>query len=205
MKRKEDRQRCHCSDCERDLDDLTGTIFAFSQVITNLFACGYCASTLWGSICLARRLARSLVWMQTARMTWQLNFEMEFLRRSPRSYFRVKRNVECDQAYIVARHKGNPEGVEKRTGGASEALKRRSRSWHIGEREAFHLRDDSAVRRSGDSNARKRPTSSDRAIDARHDCYWYNRLHRRIRHLLSCDSMGLRAPHCEPRQKGIRS
>jgi len=27
----------------------------------------------WGSICPTRRLARSLVWMQTARMTWRLN------------------------------------------------------------------------------------------------------------------------------------
>jgi hypothetical protein len=57
--------------------------------------------------------------------------------------------VECDEVYVVAGHKGNPEVVKKRSPRPSQAIEGGARSRNFGEREAADFRHDSA-RRSGD-------------------------------------------------------
>ena len=101
--------------------------------------------------------------MQTALMTWRLNVEIEFLPRSLKSYFRVR----WDATKFVLRQdiSGNPEAVEWR-----------QRSWHIREREASYLLDDSMLGRSGDR-------MNDRVNNAGHESYQYSRLQQRMRNL----------------------
>jgi hypothetical protein len=44
--------------------------------------------------------------------------------------------VEADEVYIVAGHKGNPAAVQKRSGRAAPTAQRSVRPWHAGEGKA---------------------------------------------------------------------
>ena len=54
--------------------------------------------------------------------------------------------VECDEVYVVAGHKGNPEAVKKRASRASAAAEGGARPGHAGQGEAADLRDVAAGR-----------------------------------------------------------
>ncbi len=50
--------------------------------------------------------------------------------------------VECDEVYVVAGHKGHPAAVKKRRAGAATATERGSRSGHVGKGKAADSRPD---------------------------------------------------------------
>src|SRR6266849_6203796 len=78
--------------------------------------------------------------------------------------------VECDEVYIVAGHKGKPEAVKKRAARPAQTTQRETRMWHTGHGEATDLRDDPAWWRGGDSDAGQRPTTDDPTTDPSDDC-----------------------------------
>jgi hypothetical protein len=49
--------------------------------------------------------------------------------------------VECDEVYVVAGHKGQPEAVKKRPSGASPPATGRAWAWDSREGDAAHSRD----------------------------------------------------------------
>jgi hypothetical protein len=77
--------------------------------------------------------------------------------------------VECDEVYVVAGHKGHPEAVKKGAAPPTTAIEGGTRAGDIGQGKAPHLRQDSADRDGGDPDAGERQTSHDRSIDPIHD------------------------------------
>jgi hypothetical protein len=50
--------------------------------------------------------------------------------------------VECDEVYVVAGHKGHPEAVKKRAASPSATVEGRTRAWDAGEGKAARLGND---------------------------------------------------------------
>ena len=61
--------------------------------------------------------------------------------------------VEFDEVYIVAGHKGHPEAVKKGSNRQEKAFERRAWSWHFGKRKAACFGHDPTRRRRGYSHA----------------------------------------------------
>ena len=106
-----ERQRYQCHDCSKRFDDLTGTIFAgrhqpLRTWITCLYLMGLNLSTL--QIASELRLNRSDV----QNMVKQLR--QGIVDAQPP--VQLEGEVECDEVYIVAGHKGHPEAVKKKVG-----------------------------------------------------------------------------------------
>ena len=78
--------------------------------------------------------------------------------------------VECDEVYVVAGHKGHPEAVKKRATGTSATFERGSRTEPSGQREAADSGNDSTFRPSRDAHAGERPASHDRPLFASRHC-----------------------------------
>lgn len=113
------RRRYRCKRCARRFDDLSGTIFAgHHQPLRVWMACLY----LMGLNLSNRQLAQELGLSEsdTHEMTSQLRTGVV----DAKPEVKLEGDVECDEVYIVAGHKGHPEEVKKRGGrdveGASE-------------------------------------------------------------------------------------
>ena len=74
-------------------------------------------------------------------------------------------DVECDEVYVVAGHKGHPEAVKKRAERLAPTPERRAGARHPEERKTADLRDDPARRDGHDPDAGKRPINDDSAPD----------------------------------------
>jgi len=61
---------------------------------------------------------------------------------------RLSGEVECDEVYVVAGHKGNPAAVKKGEIRQTQSTQRRKRPRDIGKRKATHIWNDTAFRRS---------------------------------------------------------
>ncbi len=104
-----DRQRYLCHTCHRRFDDLTGTIFAgHHQPLKTWIICLY----LMGLNLSNRQIAEEpdLNRGDVQEMTTQLRSGV-VERRPPVT---LTGEVECDEVYVVAGHKGHPEAVLKR-------------------------------------------------------------------------------------------
>jgi transposase-like protein len=104
------RQRYICQDCGRRFDDLTGTIFAgHHQPLRVWILCLY----FMGLNLSNRQIAQELMLHESdvQAMTEQLRQGVE--ARKPEVV--LDGEVECDEVYIVAGHKGNHEAVSKKT------------------------------------------------------------------------------------------
>lgn len=103
------RQKYCCGDCGRHFDDLTGTIFAGRhQPLEVWMGCLY----LMGLNQSNRQIAQELDLNEddVQRMTEQLRTGIVAHTPVPR----LSGEVECDEVYVVAGHKGHPDAVEKK-------------------------------------------------------------------------------------------
>jgi transposase-like protein len=105
---QEQRQRYRCKDCGVRFDDLTGTVLAgHHQPLRVWVLCLY----LMGLNLSNRQIARELDLGETdvQAMAEQLRYGLA-VKRPPA---RLAGEVEIDEVYVVAGHKGNPAAVAK--------------------------------------------------------------------------------------------
>ena len=104
-----ERQRYPCKTCERRFDDLTDTIFAgHHQPLRIWILCSYLMGLNLSNTQIAQEL--DLNKDDAHHMTTQLRQGIVTQKRSPT----LSGEVECDEVYIVAGHKGQPNEVTKR-------------------------------------------------------------------------------------------
>lgn len=104
------RQRYECKGCNKRFDDLTGTVFAghhepLKVWIIFLYFLGLNLSTL--------QIAQELnLNKDDAQMMAEI-LRSGVVEKKPDEM--LTGEVECDEVYVVAGHKGQPEAVKKRT------------------------------------------------------------------------------------------
>lgn len=102
-------QKYRCKSCERHFDDLSGTVFAgHHQPLRVWMGCLY----LLGLNLSNRQIAQELGLNEgdVQRMTEQLRQGVVATQPEPR----LSGEVEGDEVYVVAGHKGHPEAVLKK-------------------------------------------------------------------------------------------
>jgi transposase-like protein len=105
------RQKYHCQRCGRYFDDLTGTVLAgHHQPLHTWILCLYFMGLNLSNQQIAREL--DLNKADVPRMAEQLRQGVVANRPQPG----LSGAVECDEVYVVAGHKGQPEAVKKRVG-----------------------------------------------------------------------------------------
>jgi transposase-like protein len=103
------RQRYTCSACRRRFDDLTGTIFAgHHQPLQTWILCLYLMGLNLSSLQIAKELG--LHRSEAQEMTTKLRQGVIERRPEPT----LSGAVECDEVYVTAGHKGNPEAVKRK-------------------------------------------------------------------------------------------
>jgi transposase-like protein len=112
-----DRQRYLCHGCRKRFDDLTGTIFAGHHApLRTWIICSYFMGLNLSSLQIAKEL--DIDRRDAQEMIQQLR-QGVVDRRTPVA---LSGAVECDEVYVVAGHKGNPEVVKKKGGGDVDAV-----------------------------------------------------------------------------------
>lgn len=107
--RRAGRQRYHCHGCKKDFDDVTGTIFeGRHQPVQVWILCLYFMGLNLSNQQIARELELNGSVVQ--EMTTQLRAGIEVRASQPV----LSGEVEMDEVYVVAGHKGNPEAVKKK-------------------------------------------------------------------------------------------
>ena len=110
------RQRYECQSCRRRFDDLTGTIFAgHHQPLRVWVLCLYFMGLNLSNEQVAQEL--DLNPDDALKMTTQLREGI--VQRRPDAV--LSGEVECDEVYVVAGHKGHPEAVRKKGDSADAA------------------------------------------------------------------------------------
>lgn len=105
------RQRYLCHGCHKRFDDLTDTIFAgHHQPLRTWIICLYLMGLNLSSLQIAQELGihRSDAQEMVQRL------RQGVVERRPA--VTLQGEVEIDEAYVVAGHKGHPEAVEKKVG-----------------------------------------------------------------------------------------
>jgi transposase-like protein len=103
------RQRYHCKGCGSYFDDLTGTIFeGHHQPLRIWILCLYLMGLNLSNLQIAAELDLNKDDVQN--MTKALRSGVDAKKPS----FQLSGEVECDEVYIVAGHKGHPEVVKKK-------------------------------------------------------------------------------------------
>jgi transposase-like protein len=103
------RQRYECTACHRRFDDLTGTIFAnHHQPLRVWILCLYFMGLNLSNAQIAQEL--DLNPDDAQKMTSRLREGI--VERRPE--VTLSGEVECDEVYVVAGHKGHPEVVRKK-------------------------------------------------------------------------------------------
>jgi transposase-like protein len=104
-----ERQRYLCKSCSRRFDDLTDTIFAgHHQPLRVWMVCLYLMGLNLSNAQIAKEL--DLHPSDVDQMTCQLRQGIVAKKPSPT----LSNEVECDEVYIVAGHKGKPDEVAKK-------------------------------------------------------------------------------------------
>jgi transposase-like protein len=102
------RQRYECHACRQRFDDLTNTIFAgHHQPLRTWIICLYLMGLNLSGLQIAKELDMN---KDDARAMIQQLRQGIVDRRSPVT---LSGEVECDEVYVVAGHKGHPEAVKK--------------------------------------------------------------------------------------------
>ena len=110
-----ERQRYQCHGCRSRFDDLTGTIFAgHHQPLRTWTACLYLMGLNLSGLQIAQELD---IHKDDARAMIQRLRQGIVDRRPP---VVLEGEVECDEVYVVAGHKGHPEAVKKKGGPPAE-------------------------------------------------------------------------------------
>jgi len=103
------RQRYECKACLARFDDLTDTVFAgHHQPLRTWILCLYFMGLNLSNRQIAQELGLDVSDVQV--MTTQLREGIVEKRPKPR----LSGEVECDEVYVVAGHKGHPGAVEKK-------------------------------------------------------------------------------------------
>ncbi len=103
------RQRYRCHGCQKRFDDLTGTIFAgHHQPLQTWIVCLYFMGLNLSSLQIAKELNLD---RRDVQAMIQL-LRQGIVDRTPPVV--LEGEVECDEVYVVAGHKGNPEAVKKK-------------------------------------------------------------------------------------------
>ena len=111
-----ERQRYQCSACGRQFDDVTGTIFAgHHQSLRTWILCLYLMGLNLSNQQIAQEL--DLNKDDVHHLTCQLRAGI--VAHKPQT--RLSGEVECDEVYVVAGHKGRPEAVQKK-GAQADAI-----------------------------------------------------------------------------------
>jgi transposase-like protein len=106
------RQKYGCLGCHRYFDDLTGTVLAgHHQPLRVWILCLYFMGLNLSNAQIAQELGLNPNDVQ--RMTEQLREGIAARQPEPV----LSGDVECDEAYVVAGHKGFPDAVKKRAVG----------------------------------------------------------------------------------------
>ena len=106
-----ERQKYECNACRKRFDDLTGTIFAgHHQPLRVWMLCLYFMGLNLSNEQIAHEL--DLNSDDAQKMTTQLREGI--VERKPE--VTLSGEVECDEVYVVAGHKGKPEEVKKTSG-----------------------------------------------------------------------------------------
>jgi transposase-like protein len=110
-----DRQRYECKDCRKRFDDLSDTVFAgHHQPLRTWIACLY----LMGLNLSGLQIARELGIPKSDARDMITTLRQGIVDRTPPE--QLSGEVECDEVYIVAGHKGHPEAVQKKGGSADD-------------------------------------------------------------------------------------
>jgi len=111
---QKERQRYQCHACSKRFDDLTGTVFAgHHQPLRTWIMCLYLMGLNLSSLQIANEL--DLNRNDVKNMVDQLRKGIV----DAQPVVQLEGEVELDEVYIVAGHKGNPEAVKKK--GESDA------------------------------------------------------------------------------------
>jgi transposase-like protein len=103
------RQRYRCKDCRTRFDDLTGTVLAgHHQPLRVWVLCLY----LMGLNLSNRQIARELDLGEADVQAMTEQLRLGLTAKLPPA--RLEGEVEIDEVYVVAGHKGNPAAVAKR-------------------------------------------------------------------------------------------
>jgi transposase-like protein len=103
------RQRYLCHGCRRRFDDLTGTIFAgHHEPLQTWIICLYFMGLNLSSLQIAKELEMNKG--DVRAMVQQLRQGIV----DNRPAVALSGEVECDEVYVVAGHKGHPEAVKKK-------------------------------------------------------------------------------------------
>src|SRR6202163_1962579 len=154
-------------------DDLTDTIFAgHHQPLRTWIACLYLMGLNLSGLQIAQELDIN---KDDARAMIQQLREGIVARRPP---VVLEGEVECDEVYVVAGHKGHPEAVKKKPSSPTATPEGRAWPGDLGQGEAADLRDVAAWRRGRDPDAGERQASDDRPADQGDDRRGESGLHR---------------------------
>jgi transposase-like protein len=106
---QKDRQKYQCRDCGAYFDDLTGTIFqGHHQPLSVWISCLYLMGLNLSNLQIANEL--DLNKDDVYQMTCLLREGI--VKKKPEA--KLCNDVESDEVYVVAGHKGHPEAVKKR-------------------------------------------------------------------------------------------
>jgi transposase-like protein len=105
---QEERQRYRCNDCRVRFDDLTGTVLAgHHRPLRDWVLCLY----LMGLNLSNRQIAQELDLGETDVQAMTEQLRSGLAAKLPPA--RLEGEVEIDEVYVVAGHKGNPAAVAK--------------------------------------------------------------------------------------------
>lgn len=111
------RQRYQCHACGRRFDDLTDTIFADHRLpLRTWVTCLYLMGLNLSGLQIAQELEIN---KDDARSMIQQLRQGIIDRRPPAT---LSGEVECDEVYVVAGHKGHPEAVKKKPDPAADGV-----------------------------------------------------------------------------------
>ena len=131
------RRKYRCTTCGRYFDDLTGTVLAgHHQPVQVWILCLYLMGLNLSNAQIAQELGLNKDDVQSMASQWRAGIVAA--QPTPE----LSGEVECDEVYIVAGHKGHPDAVKKRPEGTSASAQGRARTRHLGEREASRFWDD---------------------------------------------------------------
>ncbi len=120
-----EKQRYRCKTCQRRFDDLTLSVFSgHHQPLKVWMHCLYLMSLNLSNRQISLELDLNKDDVQ--KMTQQLREAVD----KKRPDVSLDGEVECDEVYVVAGHKGHPDAVKKRPYGAEEPTERCPWSWH---------------------------------------------------------------------------
>lgn len=105
------RQRYQCKDCQKNFDDLSGTIFAgHHQPLRTWILCLY----LMGLNLSNNQIAKELELNKDDVQQMASQLRSGIVANKPE--VQLSGAVECDEVYVIAGHKGQPEVVKKKVG-----------------------------------------------------------------------------------------